>query len=64
MKSQEVIAQLEQRFPGQPEYIQAVSQVLNTIEEVYNQHPEFEAANLIERLCIPVFPEKIMMTNK
>ena len=53
MKSQEVIAQLEQRFPGQPEYIQAVSQVLNTIEEVYNQHPEFEAANLIERLCIP-----------
>ena len=53
MKSQEVSAQLEQRFPGQPEYIQAVSQVLNTIEEVYNQHPEFEAANLIERLCIP-----------
>ena len=53
MKSQEVIAQLEQRFPGQPEYIQAVSQVLYPIEEVYNQHPEFEAANLIERLCIP-----------
>ena len=53
MKSQEVIAQLEQRFPGQPEYIQAVSQVLNTIVEVYNQYPEFEAANLIERLCIP-----------
>ncbi|MDD6394488.1 MAG: NADP-specific glutamate dehydrogenase, partial [Prevotella sp.] len=35
------------------EYIQAVSQVLGTIEEEYNKHPEFEKANLIERLCIP-----------
>ena len=33
--------------------IQAVSQVLGTIEEEYNKHPEFEKANLIERLCIP-----------
>ena len=64
MKSQEVIAQLEQRFPGQPEYIQAVSQVLNTIEEVYNQHPEFEAANLIERLCIPDRIVKFRVTWK
>ena len=35
------------------EYIQAVSQVLETIEEEYNKHPEFERVNLIERLCIP-----------
>ena len=41
------------RFPNEPEYIQAVSQVLPTIEEEYNKHPEFERANLIERLCIP-----------
>ena len=41
------------RFPNEPEYIQAVSQVLGTIEEEYNKHPEFEKANLIERLCIP-----------
>ena len=44
---------LKQRFPNEPEYIQAVSQVLPTIEEEYNKHPEFEKANLIERLCIP-----------
>ncbi len=44
---------LNQRFPNEPEYMQAVSQVLGTIEEEYNRHPEFEAANLIERLCIP-----------
>ena len=48
-----VIEKLKQRFPNQPEYIQAVSQVLATIEEEYNLHPEFERANLIERLCIP-----------
>lgn len=53
MKALEVIAKLQQRFPGQPEYIQAVSQVLGTIEDEYNKHPEFEKANLIERLCIP-----------
>ena len=53
MKATEVVEQLKQKFPGQPEYIQAVSQVLGTIEEEYNKHPEFEKANLIERLCIP-----------
>ena len=53
MKAQEVVEQLKQRFPNEPEYIQAVSQVLGTIEEEYNKHPEFEKANLIERLCIP-----------
>ena len=35
------------------EKFQAVSQVLGTIEEEYNKHPEFDRANLIERLCIP-----------
>ena len=53
MKATEVVAKLQQQFPNQPEYIQAVSQVLGTIEEEYNKHPEFEKANLIERLCIP-----------
>ncbi len=53
MKATEVVAKLQQQFPHQPEYIQAVSQVLGTIEEEYNKHPEFEKANLIERLCIP-----------
>lgn len=53
MNAKEVVENLKFRFPGEPEYIQAVSQVLGTIEEAYNRHPEFEAANLIERLCIP-----------
>ena len=53
MNAAKVVEELKQRFPNEPEYIQAVSQVLPTIEEEYNKHPEFEKANLIERLCIP-----------
>ena len=51
MNAAQVVENLKQRFPNEPEYIQAVSQVLPTIEEEYNKHPEFEKANLIERLC-------------
>jgi glutamate dehydrogenase (NADP+) len=53
MKALEVIDNLKRRFPNEPEYIQAVEEVLMSIEDVYNQHPEFEKNNLIERLCIP-----------
>ena len=53
MKVAKVLEDLNRRFPNEPEYIQAVSEVLNSIEEEYNKHPEFEAANMIERLCIP-----------
>ena len=53
MKASEVLNDLKRRFPNEPEYLQAVEEVLTTIEDVYNEHPEFERYNLIERLCIP-----------
>jgi len=53
MKTAEVLANLKRRFPNEPEYHQAVEEVLSTIEDVYNQHPEFDKVNLIERLIIP-----------
>ncbi|MDO5570515.1 MAG: NADP-specific glutamate dehydrogenase [Bacteroidales bacterium] len=53
MKVQEVLDSLAIRFPNEPEYLQAVEEVLSSIEDVYNQHPEFDRVNLIERLCIP-----------
>ena len=53
MIAAQIVADLKRRFPNEPEYIQAVSQVLPTIEEEYNKHPEFEKSNLVERLCIP-----------
>lgn len=53
MKTSEIIAQLEAKHPGEPEFIQAVREVLLSIEDVYNQHPEFEKNKIIERLVEP-----------
>ena len=53
MNAAKVLEDLKRRFPNEPEYHQAVEEVLATIEEEYNKHPEFDKANLIERLCIP-----------
>lgn len=53
MKSSDVINQIRNRFPNEPEYYQAIEEVLESIEDIYNEHPEFERANLIERLIIP-----------
>ena len=53
MKSSEIVNLVKMRFPNEPEYLQAVEEVAESIEEVYNEHPEFEKANLIERLIIP-----------
>lgn len=44
---------LEAKHPGEKEYLQAVREVLESVEEVYNQHPEFEAAKIVERLVEP-----------
>ena len=53
MDAKRVLEDLKRRFPNEPEYHQAVEEVLTTIEEEYNRHPEFDKAGLIERLCIP-----------
>ena len=57
MNIQNIMAQLEMKHPGEKEYLQAVHEVLVSIEDVYNMHPEFERAKLIERL---VEPERII----
>ena len=53
MKSAEILASLEAKHPGEKEFLQAVKEVLLSVEEVYNQHPEFEKASIIERLVEP-----------
>ena len=50
MKAKDVLTELKRRFPNEPEYHQAVEEVLNTIEDTYNRNIEFEKSNLIERL--------------
>lgn len=65
MKVQAVLDELARKFAHEPEYLQAVSEVLESIEEVYNQHPEFERAGLIERLCLPdrIFTFRVTWTD-
>ncbi len=53
MNSTQIIDLVKRRFPNEPEYLQAVEEVVESIEDVYNEHPEFEKVNLIERLIIP-----------
>ena len=53
MKTEVIMQALEAKHPGEKEYLQAVKEVLLSIEDVYNQHPEFERVKLIERLVEP-----------
>ncbi len=53
MKTTEIMARLQVKYPTEKEYLQAVQEVLESIEEVYNQHPEFEKAKIVERLVEP-----------
>ena len=57
MNTNELMAKLQAKYPYEKEYLQAVHEVLESIEEVYNQHPEFEAAKIVERI---VEPERIL----
>ena len=53
MNVKEIMLDLERKHPGEKEYLQAVHEVLESIEEVYNQHPEFEKAKIVERMVEP-----------
>ena len=53
-----IMTMLESKHPNETEYLQAVKQVILSIREVYEQHPEFEKAKIIERL---VEPERVII---
>ena len=53
MNVNKLMAELERKHPGESEYLQAVREVLMTVEETYNQHPEFEANRIAERIVEP-----------
>jgi len=53
MNVDKIMNNLEKKHPGEVEYLQAVREVLESIEEVYNENPQFESANIIERLIEP-----------
>ena len=53
MEVKKLMDELAMRHPGESEYLQAVHEVLLSIEEVYNSHPEFEANRIAERIVEP-----------
>ena len=53
MNIERIMSSLEANHPGESKYLQAVKEVLLSIEDIYNQHPEFEKAKIIERLVEP-----------
>jgi len=57
MEVEKIMQDLERKHPGELEYLQAVREVLESIKDVYNQHPEFEKAKIVERI---VEPERIV----
>ena len=48
-----IMNNLEAKHPGEKEYLQAVKEVLMCVEDVYNQHPEFERNKIVERMVEP-----------
>ena len=50
---QKIYQQVCDRDPNQPEFLNAVMEVLSTLEPVIERHPEYEAAGLMERLVEP-----------
>lgn len=58
MNVDKVLIKLEKRNPGEQEYLQAVREVLESIEDICNENPQFESAGIIERL---VEPDRILI---
>ncbi len=48
-----VLEQLKEKNPAQPEFIQAATEVLTSLEPVFAKHPEYEANALLERIVEP-----------
>ncbi len=55
---QEVIAKVKEKDPAQPEFHQAVEEVLTTLEPTVAKHPEFVQAKIYERI---VEPDRVVM---
>jgi len=53
MNLEKIMNDLEKKHPGEAEYLQAVREVLESIEEVVSENPHFEAAGIIDRIVEP-----------
>jgi glutamate dehydrogenase (NADP+) len=53
MDLNKIINDLEAKHPGENEYLQAVREVLESIEDVVNENPHFATAGIIDRIVEP-----------
>ncbi|MDR0728869.1 MAG: NADP-specific glutamate dehydrogenase [Prevotellaceae bacterium] len=53
MTTKEIMAYLEKTYGHEKEYLQAVREVLESVEGVYEQHPEFFKYRILERMVEP-----------
>jgi len=58
MNLEKIMSDLEKKNPGEVEFLQAVREVLESIQDVYNENPHFESANIIERI---IEPDRVLM---
>ena len=56
--TERVLDELKTRYPEQPEFLQAATEILGTLQPCIDAHPEYEEAALLERL---VEPERVIM---
>ena len=56
--TERVLDELKARYPEQTEFIQAATEILNTLQPAIDAHPEYEQAALLERF---VEPERVIM---
>lgn len=65
MNVEKILSDLEAKHPGEKEYLQAVKEVLLSVKDVYEQHPEFESAKIIERMVEPdrIFTFRVLWTD-
>ena len=53
MNVEKIMNDLEKKNPGEVEYLQAVHEVLESIEDIVNENPQFGTAGIIERIVEP-----------
>ncbi len=58
MNVKNILTNLETKHPGETEYLQAVREVLESIEETVSENPHLESAGIIERI---VEPDRVLM---
>ena len=58
MTMKDFLANIEARNPNQPEFMQAVEEVVETIWDVYESNPKYVEAKILERI---IEPERVIM---